>query len=325
MRAISIPRPGGPEVLTLGEHPDPTPATGQVLIRVAAAGVNRADISQRLGNYPSPPGASPLPGMEVSGTIAALGHGVVGRSIGDRVCALLPSGGYASLVVAEESLLLDVPESMDLVDAAGLPETLATVWSNVFMLAGLRAGETLLVHGGSSGIGTTAIQLARAHGALVATTAGTGAKLAACERLGAEILINYRTEDFVARLLDATDGHGADVILDAIGGAYLDRNLNALAPHGRLAIIGNQSAIRGSVDVRTMMSKWVTIHGSTLRARPTEEKAEIMASVRENVWPYVVAGQVVPVIDRRIPFAEAASAHRRLEASDHIGKLLLIP
>jgi putative PIG3 family NAD(P)H quinone oxidoreductase len=296
-----------------------------VLIEVAAAGVNRADISQRLGHYPSPPGTSPLPGMEVSGTIAALGHGVAGRSIGDRVCALLPSGGYASLVVAEAALLLDVPESMDLVDAAGLPETLATVWSNVFMLAGLRAGETLLVHGGSSGIGTTAIQLARAHGALVATTAGTDEKLAACERLGAEILINYRTEDFVERLLEGTDGRGADVILDAIGGAYLDRNLNALAPRGRLAIIGNQSAARGTVDVRILMSKWLTIHGSTLRARPTEEKAEIMASVRENVWPYVVAGQVVPVIDQRIPFAEAASAHQRLEASEHIGKLLLIP
>ncbi len=325
MRAISIPAPGGPEVLTLGEHPDPAPGPGQVLIEVAAAGVNRADISQRLGHYPSPPGTSPLPGMEVSGTIAALGHGVAGRSIGDRVCALLPSGGYASLVVAEAALLLDVPESMDLVDAAGLPETLATVWSNVFMLAGLRAGETLLVHGGSSGIGTTAIQLARAHGALVATTAGTDEKLAACERLGAEILINYRTEDFVERLLEGTDGRGADVILDAIGGAYLDRNLNALAPRGRLAIIGNQSAARGTVDVRILMSKWLTIHGSTLRARPTEEKAEIMASVRENVWPYVVAGQVVPVIDQRIPFAEAASAHQRLEASEHIGKLLLIP
>ncbi|TXN32822.1 NAD(P)H-quinone oxidoreductase [Lacisediminihabitans profunda] len=325
MRAISIPLPGGPEVLTLGEHPDPDPGPGQVLIEVAAAGVNRADVSQRLGHYPSPPGTSPLPGMEVSGTIVALGRGVVGRSIGDRVCALLPSGGYASLVVAEAALLLDVPDSMNLVDAAGLPETLATVWSNVFMLAGLRAGETLLVHGGSSGIGTTAIQLARAHGALVATTAGTDEKLAACERLGAVILINYRTEDFVERLLDATDGRGADVILDAIGGAYLDRNLNALAPRGRLAIIGNQSAARGTVDVRTLMSKWLTIHGSTLRARPSEEKAAIMASVRENVWPFVVAGQVVPVIDQRIPFAEAARAHRRLEASEHIGKLLLIP
>ncbi|WP_394770337.1 NAD(P)H-quinone oxidoreductase [Lacisediminihabitans sp.] len=325
MRAISIPLPGGPEALTLGEHPDPVAGPGQVLIEVAAAGVNRADISQRLGHYPSPPGTSPLPGMEVSGTIVGLGHGVAGRTIGDRVCALLPSGGYASLAVAEATLLLDVPDSMDLVDAAGLPETLATVWSNVFMLAGLRAGETLLVHGGSSGIGTTAIQLARAHGALVATTAGTDEKLAACERLGAEILINYRTEDFVERLLDATDGRGADVILDAIGGAYLDRNLNALAPRGRLAIIGNQSAARGTVDVRTLMSKWATIHGSTLRARPTEEKAEIMASVRENVWPYVVAGQVVPVIDQRIPLAEAARAHRRLEASEHIGKLLLIP
>ncbi|HAM25828.1 MAG TPA: NADPH:quinone oxidoreductase [Microbacteriaceae bacterium] len=325
MQAITIPSPGGPEVLTLAELPDPVAGPGEVLIEVAAAGVNRADIGQRQGNYPSPPGTSPLPGMEVSGTISAVGHGVDHWSIGDRVCALLPSGGYASLAVANAGHVLEVPRGIDLIDAAGLPETIATVWSNVFMLAGLRAGETLLVHGGSSGIGTTAIQLARAHGALVATTAGSAAKLAACDRLGAEILINYRTEDFVERLLEATDGRGADVILDAIGGAYLYRDLAALAPHGRIVIIGNQSAQSGTIDVRALMGKWATIYGSTLRARTAKEKAEIIASVRENVWPHVAAGQVVPVIDERIPFAEASRAHERMESSEHIGKLLLIP
>jgi putative PIG3 family NAD(P)H quinone oxidoreductase len=325
MQAITIPHPGGPEVLTLAEMADPIAGPGEVLIEVAAAGVNRADIGQRLGIYPSPPGTSPLPGMEVSGTIAALGHGVGEWSIGDRVCALLPSGGYASLAVANAAHVLEVPDAIDLIDAAGLPETIATVWSNVFMLASLRAGETFLVHGGSSGIGTTAIQLARAHGALVATTAGSAEKLAACDHLGAEILINYRTEDFVERILEATDGRGADVILDSIGGAYLDRNLTALAPHGRLAIISNLSAEPGILDIRALMGKWATIYGSTLRARTTKEKSEIMSSVRENVWPLVAAGQVVPVIDRQFPLADAALAHERMEASEHIGKLLLIP
>jgi putative PIG3 family NAD(P)H quinone oxidoreductase len=325
MQAITIPHPGGPEVLTLAEMADPIAGPGEILIEVAAAGVNRADIGQRLGIYPSPPGTSPLPGMEVSGTIAALGHGVGEWSIGDRVCALLPSGGYASLAVANAAHVLEVPDAIDLIDAAGLPETIATVWSNVFMLASLRAGETFLVHGGSSGIGTTAIQLARAHGALVATTAGSAEKLAACDHLGAEILINYRTEDFVERILEATDGRGADVILDSIGGAYLGRNLTALAPHGRLAIISNLSAEPGILDIRALMGKWATIYGSTLRARTTKEKSEIMSSVRENVWPLVAAGQVVPVIDRRFPLADAALAHERMEASEHIGKLLLIP
>lgn len=325
MQAITIPVPGAPRALVLAEVDDPIPGRGEVLIRVAAAGVNRADVGQRMGTYPPPPGSSPLPGMEVSGTIVELGAGVADWSIGDRVCALLPSGGYAELAVSSAGHLLPVPDDLDLVDAAGLPEAVATVWSNVFLLAGLRAGETLLVHGGSSGIGTTAIQLARAIGCVVATTAGSAEKLEACRALGAEILINYRDEDFVERMLEATDGRGADVILDAIGGGYLDRDLHAIARNGRLAFIGNQSGETGALDVGLLMGKWATIHGSTLRARPAEEKSAIIASLRENVWPYVESGLVRTIVDSRFPLAEAWRAHERLESSAHIGKLLLIP
>jgi putative PIG3 family NAD(P)H quinone oxidoreductase len=325
MHAITVPAPGDAKSLVFSEVPDVVPARGEVLISVLAAGVNRADIGQRQGNYPPPAGASPLPGLEVSGTIAAVGPGVTGWSTGDRVCALLPGGGYASLAVASASQLLPVPESVDLADAAGLPEAVATVWSNVFMTADLRPGESILVHGGSSGIGTIAIQMARALGSLVAVTAGSSQKLAACEQLGADILINYRHEDFVDRILEATDGRGVDVILDSIGGGYLDRNLRALAPHGRLANISNLSGTVGQLDVGLLMRKWVSIHGSTLRARPTVEKDEIMASVLANAWPLIEAGHVVPVIDSRYPLADAAHAHERMESSEHIGKLLLIP
>jgi putative PIG3 family NAD(P)H quinone oxidoreductase len=323
MRAITIPRFGGAEVLTLAELPDPVPGAGEVLIEVAAAGVNRSDIGQRQGGYPPPAGAPDWPGLEVSGTIAALGAGVRGFGVGDRVCALVAGGGYASLAVAPAGQVLPVPATVDLVDAAGLPEVVATVWSNVFMLAGLRAGETLLVHGGSSGIGTMAIQLARSHGCRVAVTAGTRQKLEACRRLGADILIDYHAEDFVESVLAATDGVGADVILDPIGGGYLRRNLSALARRGRLVIIANQSGQRGELDIRTLMGKWATVYGTTLRARPAAEKDEIFASVRENVWPLVEAGQLVPVIDSRIPLAEARRAHERLESSAHTGKVLL--
>ena len=325
MHAITVPNPGGAESLVFAELPDPTAGHGEVLIEVAAAGVNRADIGQREGHYPSPVGASPLMGMEVSGIVRALGTGVSRCTVGDRVCALLPGGGYASLAVAAESQLLPVPDSLDLVDAAGLPEAIATVWSNVFLTAAIRAGESLLVHGGSSGIGTIAIQLARAFGSLVAVTAGSPAKLAACERLGAAILINYRTEDFAERIADATDGRGVDVILDSIGGGYLEHNLASLAPRGRLVAIANLSGESGTLDFGLMMRRWLSIHGSTLRARPVDEKNEILASVRENVWPLVATGQVVPVIDSRFSLADAASAHRRLESSEHIGKLLLLP
>ena len=325
MRAITVPNPGGADSLVFAELPDPTAGHGEVLIEVAAAGVNRADIGQREGHYPSPVGASPLIGMEVSGIVRALGTGVSRCAVGDRVCALLPGGGYASLAVAAEDQLLPVPDSLDLVDAAGLPEAIATVWSNVFLTAAIRAGETLLVHGGSSGIGTIAIQLARAFGSLVAVTAGSTAKLAACERLGAAILINYRTEDFAERIADATDGRGVDVILDSIGGGYLERNLASLAPRGRLVAIANLSGESGTLDFGLMMRRWLSIHGSTLRARPVAEKNEILASVRENVWPLVATGQVVPVIDSRFSLDDAASAHQRLESSEHIGKLLLLP
>jgi len=305
--------------------PDVAPGNGEVLIEVAAAGVNRADISQREGHYPPPPGASVLLGMEVSGVIRSLGPGVGDWAVGDRVCALLPGGGYASLAVAAAGQLLPVPDSVDLVDAAGLPEAIATVWSNVFLTAGLQAGETFLVHGGSSGIGTIAIQLARVFGCLVAVTAGSASKLAACERLGAEILIDYRQSDFADELSTATDGRGVDVILDSIGGGYLDRNLRSLSPRGRLVNIANLSGEAGTLDFALLMRRWLSIHGSTLRARPAAEKDEILASVRENVWPLVVTGQVVPVIDSRFALADAGLAHQRMESSEHIGKLLLVP
>lgn len=325
MRAVTISRPGGPDVLVESDLPDPVPAHGEVLIEVAAAGVNRADVHQRKGGYPAPPGAPDWPGLEVSGIIAALGSGVTEVAIGDRVCALLPGGGYAELAVAPVGQLLAVPESIDLVEAAALPEAIATVWSNVFMTAALRAGETFLVHGGSSGIGTMAIQLARAFGCQVAVTAGSPAKLEACGRLGADILIDYREQDFVAELLSATDDRGADVILDAIGGDYLDRNIRALARHGRIVLIGNQSGSTGELHVGRLMAKWGSVHGSTLRARSLAEKNEIMASVLANAWPLVASGQVVPVVDERFPLAEARRAHERLESSAHIGKLLLVP
>lgn len=322
---MTVPVPGGPDNFRMTELPDPRPGAGEVLIAVAAAGVNRADVSQRLGHYPSSPGSPEWPGLEVSGTIVETAGDVTGWSVGQPVCALLGGGGYASLAIAPASQLLPIPAGLDLVDAAALPEAMATVWSNVFLDAELRAGETLLVHGGSGGIGTIAIQLARAFGCLVAVTAGSAEKLAACARLGADILIDYHSDDFVERMLEASDGRGADVILDPIGGDYLERDLRALAPHGRIAVIGNQSEARSTIDVRALMGKWASIRGTTLRARPAAEKAAIVASVLANAWPLVEAGQVVPVVDRRMPLADAARAHERMESSAHIGKLLLIP
>lgn len=280
---------------------------------------------QRQGRYPSPPGAPEWPGLEVSGIIMHLGEGVTGWSVGDRVCALMAGGGYSSLAAVRVEHVLPVPDDLDLVDAAGLPEALATVWSNIVMLGGLRSGQTLLVHGGSSGIGTTAIQVARALGATVAVTAGTVEKLAVCRELGAEITIDYHSEDFVERVHAGTDGRGADVILDPIGGLYLDRNITALAPHGRLALIGNQSGDRGELNVGRLMSKWGSVHGTTLRARPQEEKDEIMRTVRRDAWPLVESGAVRPVIDSRYAFADAAAAHERMESSVHIGKIVLLP
>lgn len=325
MQAITVPVAGRPDALTATELPDAVAGPGEVLIEVAAAGVNRADIHQRQGRYPSPPGAPQWPGLEVSGVVAGLGAGVTGWSIGDRVCALMAGGGYASLAAVRAEHVLPVPHDLDLVDAAGLPEALATVWSNVVMLGGLSRGQTLLVHGGSSGIGTTAIQIARALGARVAVTAGTAEKLAMCRALGADITIDYHGEDFVDRVTAETDGRGADVILDPIGGLYLDRNIAALAPHGRLILIGNQSGEPGNLSVGRLMAKWASVYGTTLRARPRQEKDEIMRTVRRDAWPLVASGAVRPVIDSRYAFADAAEAHERMESSAHIGKILLLP
>ncbi|MEW1772966.1 NAD(P)H-quinone oxidoreductase [Streptomyces sp. NPDC086777] len=324
MYAITIPEPGGPEALVWNEVPDPVPGEGEVLVEVVASAVNRADIMQRQGYYDPPPGASPYPGLECSGRIAALGPGVSGWSVGDEVCALLAGGGYAEKVAVPAGQLLPVPEGLDLKQAAALPEVACTVWSNVFMIAHLRPGETLLVHGGSSGIGTMAIQLGKAVGAKVAVTAGTKEKLDFCAELGADILVNYREQDFVAEVKQATGGAGADVILDNMGAKYLDRNIQALASNGRLAIIGMQGGVKGELNIGALLGKRAAISATSLRARPLAEKAAIAAAVREHVWPLITQGHVRPVVDRELPMAEAAQAHRVVEASEHIGKVLLV-
>jgi len=323
MHAIVITKPGDPDVLQWTEVPDPVPGPGEVLVDVVASGVNRADLMQRQGFYPPPPGAPPYPGLECSGTVAAVGSGVTGWRLGDAVCALLAGGGYAEKVAVPAGQLLPAPASVSLVHAAALPETACTVYSNVFLIAGLKAGETLLVHGGASGIGTTAIQLAKQAGATVAVTAGSAQKLDSCRELGADITINYRDEDFVQKIKDATDGRGADVILDIIGAKYLDRNLDALATDGRIAIIGMQGGRKAELDMGKLMTKRGAISCTTLRARPAEQKAAIVSAVRENVWPLVEAGAIRPVVYRELPFAEAAEAHRIMTASTHTGKILL--
>jgi putative PIG3 family NAD(P)H quinone oxidoreductase len=323
MQAVVITRPGEPEVLRLTEAEDLHPGPGEVLIDVAAAGVNRADLLQRQGFYDPPPGASPYPGLECSGTVGTTGPGVEGWREGDRVCALLAGGGYATQVVVPAGQLLPVPNGLGLTEAAALPEVACTVYSNVFMGARLQAGETLLVHGGSSGIGTMAIQLAKHAGATVAVTAGTADKLAACRSLGADILINYRDEDFVSALKDATSGRGADVILDIMGASYLARNVEALAPDGRLANIGMQGGTKAELNLGILMAKRGTITSTTLRARPKEQKAQIVAAVRANVWPLVESGAIRPVIHATLPLKDAAEAHRVLTASTHTGKIIL--
>ncbi|MFF5701746.1 NAD(P)H-quinone oxidoreductase [Streptomyces sp. NPDC012794] len=323
MHAITIERPGGPEALVWAEVTDPVAGEGEVLVEVAASAVNRADVLQRQGFYDPPPGASVHPGLECSGRVVALGPGVSGWAVGDEVCALLSGGGYAERVAVPAGQLLPVPKGVDLVTAAALPEVVATVWSNVFMVAGLRPGETLLVHGGSSGIGTMAVQLGKAVGARVAVTAGGERKLARCAELGADILIDYREQDFVEELRAATGGAGADVILDIIGAKYLARNLEALAVNGRLAVIGLQGGVKAELDLRTLLAKRAAITATTLRTRPLEEKAAIMAAVGEHVWPLIAAGRVRPVVHAAYPIAEAAEAHRVMEAGTHVGKLLL--
>ncbi|MFC8502428.1 NAD(P)H-quinone oxidoreductase [Pedococcus sp. NPDC057267] len=323
MKAITIPQPGDADALVLDEVPDPQPAAGEVRVRVAAAGVNRADVMQRMGHYPPPPGAPEYPGLEVSGTIDAVGDGVEGWSVGDQVCALLSGGGYAELVCVPAGQLLPVPAGLSLEDAAALPEVVSTVWSNVFMTANLLPGQTLLVHGGSSGIGTMAIQLAREVGAHVAVTAGTAEKLEACRELGAEVLVNYREEDFVERVRAATGGAGADVVLDNMGAKYLARNVEVLAPNGRLVVIGLQGGRTAELDLGMLLAKRGAVIATSLRARPASEKATIVAAVREHVWPLVEAGRVRPVVHARFALADAAAAHRALEESGHIGKILL--
>jgi putative PIG3 family NAD(P)H quinone oxidoreductase len=323
MHAVVISKPGGPEVLQWTEVEDPRPGPGEVLVEVAAAGVNRADLMQRQGLYPPPPGAPPYPGLECSGTIAALGEGVTGWHLGDAVCALLSGGGYAEHVAVPAGQLLPVPKTTTLVEAAALPETVCTVYSNVFIGARLAVGETLLIHGGGSGIGTVAIQLAKHAGARVAVTCGSQSKLDACRELGADITINYREDDFVKSLMEATDGHGADVILDIIGASYLTRNVAALAPDGRIANIGMQQGRRAELDFGALMAKRGSITSTSLRARPREQKAAIVAAVAENVWPTVDSGVIRPIIDTELPMPEAAEAHRIMTASTHMGKILL--
>ena len=323
MKAITIPTPGDADSLVLDEVARPDITAQEVLVQVAAAGLNRADLMQRQGFYPPPPGASSYPGMEVSGTISALGSDVTGWRVGDQVCALLSGGGYAEQVAVPATQLLPVPDGVSLVDAAALPEVVCTVWSNVFMTANLQPDQTILIHGGSSGIGTMAIQLARAIGARIAVTAGSGDKLEACRALGAEILINYREQDFAQVLADATKGHGADVILDNMGAKYLARNVNGLAVNGRLVIIGLQGGVKAELDINALLRKSAAIIATSLRARPAAEKAAIVAAVREHVWPLIEAGHVKPIVHKTFPLARASDAHRELEASTHIGKILL--
>jgi NADPH:quinone reductase len=324
MRAVAIAAPGGPEVLVPAQRDTPQPGAGEVRIDVAAAGVNRPDVLQRQGHYPPPRGASDLPGLEVAGTVSAVGDGVSWPALGEQVCALLSGGGYAEQAVAPAVQCLPVPAGLSLVEAAALPETFFTVWTNVFERGALRRGEVLLVHGGTSGIGTTALQLGRAFGARVFATAGGEEKRRACERLGAERGIDYRSEDFVAVVKDATGGRGADVILDMVGGAYVARNLAAAAPDARLVSIAFLEGSRVEVDLLPVMLKRLTLTGSTLRARPVEEKGRIAAALRAHVWPLLERGEVRPVVHATFPLAQAAEAHRVMESSVHVGKLVLV-
>lgn len=324
MVAIEITSPGPPEVLQPGERPVPPLGPDEVLIKVAAAGVNRADVMQRRGRYPPPPGASDLPGLEVAGTIVGLGDGVSTWRIGDTVCALLTGGGYAEYCATPSPLCLPVPSGLDMVAAAAVPEAVFTVWTNVFELGRLGAGDSLLVHGGSSGIGTTAIQLARAVGARVFATAGSAEKCAACERLGAERAINYRTEDFARRVGELTDGKGVDVILDMVGGKYLQRNLEILATEGRLVLIALLGGATAEINLAAVMQRRLIVSGSTLRPRTVAHKAAIARALKEQVWPLIEQRRVRPVIHATFPLRDAADAHRVMEASTHIGKLVLV-
>jgi NADPH:quinone reductase len=323
MRFVDMAGAGAPEVLVLAKGPVPKPLAGEVLVKLAAAGVNRPDVFQRQGNYPPPPGASPILGLEIAGTVVAVGDGVRDPAPGDRVCALVTGGGYAEYCAAPAPQCLPVPAGFSMVEAAGLPETFFTVWSNVFMRGRLQPGETILIHGGSSGIGTTAIQLAHAFGARVVATAGSDEKCDACRRLGADEAINYRTTDFVKRVKELTGGKGLELVLDMVGGDYLQRNLSALAVEGRLVQIAFLKPSKVEFDFMPMMLKRLTLTGSTLRARSIEQKAEIAQPLRAKVWPLLDQGKIKPLIHATFPLAEAAAAHRLMESSAHIGKIIL--
>jgi putative PIG3 family NAD(P)H quinone oxidoreductase len=324
MIAIEIREPGGPEVLVPVERPTPVPAAGEVLIKVAAAGVNRPDVFQRLGRYPPPPGVTDIPGLEVSGIITEVASDAESFRVGDAVCALVAGGGYAEYCVAPAPQCLPAPRSLELVDAAAIPETFLTVWTNVFERGRLQAGESILVHGGSSGIGTTAIQLARAFGARVFATAGSADKCAACERLGAERCINYRDADFVAVVREQTAGRGVDVVLDMVGGTYFARNVDVLATEGRLVEIATLHGAKAELNIQTIMQRRLTITGSTLRARPVADKGAIAEAVHRRVWPLLESGAVKPIVYDTFPLRDASAAHRVMESSVHIGKLVLI-
>jgi putative PIG3 family NAD(P)H quinone oxidoreductase len=324
MIAIEIREPGEPDVLVPVERPMPVPAADEVLIRVAAAGVNRPDIFQRRGRYAPPPGASDIPGLEVSGAIESLGPGVTGWRVGDEVCALVTGGGYAEYCVAPAPQCLPVPRGMTVVTAAAIPETFFTVWTNVFQRGRLRQGESILIHGGSSGIGTTAIQLAQTRGSRVFATAGSPEKCTACERLGAERCIDYRQDDFVAVVRALTGGRGVDVILDMVGADYFARNIEALAMEGRLVEIATLHGVKAELNIQTIMARRLTVTGSTLRPRPVAEKGAIAAELREHVWPLLESGVVKPIVHATFPLRDASEAHRVMESSTHIGKLLLV-
>ena len=324
MKAVEITQPGPPEVLKIVERPDPFPAADEILIDVAAAGVNRPDVLQRLGKYPVPPGASDIPGLEVAGVVAALGPEVRGWSIGEPICALLAGGGYAERAVVPQEQCLPIPKSFTAIQAAGIPETFFTVWTNVFQRGQLKPGETILIHGGTSGIGTTAIQLAHVFGARVFTTAGSDEKCAAARKLGADEAFNYRTEDWVAAAKEATDGRGVDLVLDMVGGDYIGRNLDLLKVEGRLVQIAFLKSAKAELDFSVMMRKRQWITGSTLRPRSPAEKGVIARELLQQVWPLFENGTVAPVIHQTFPLADAAAAHRMMEAGTHIGKLVLV-
>jgi len=324
MTVVAISKPGGPEVLIPETRPLPQPGPDEILIKVEAAGVNRPDVSQRNGSYPPPPGASDLPGLEVAGEVVAVGSGARKHKLGDKVMSLVAGGGYAQYCIAQDAQAIAVPPSFSIAEAGATPETLMTVWHNVFERGALKAGETLLIHGGSSGIGTMAIQLAKAFGAKVIVTVGSHAKAEACTKLGADLAINYKTQDFVAEVKAATGGQGANVILDMVGGDYIERNYEAAAVEGRIVQIAFQGSPRATVDFRRIMLKRLHHTGSTLRSRAIPDKAAIAQAVERNVWPLIAAGRVHPVIDSTFPLGDAAKAHARMEESAHIGKIVLV-